>query len=96
MTSQQSDYEPGFCYCSPAECPYADRGDWVMYRDEYERLVGALHKARRELSGRYEELEKLYAVLGQTRTSRDTLANWIEGEHDGAKVQRETGWVEVR
>lgn len=90
---QQSDYEPRDCYCSPAECPFADRGDWLMYRDEYERLVRELHKARRELDGRYRELEKLYVVLNGTRLARDTLARYIEQKVEGSQVYRDSGLV---
>jgi hypothetical protein len=30
---------PGRLDAHCSECPFADRGDWVMYRDEYEALV---------------------------------------------------------
>lgn len=79
------------CYCSAEECPYADRGDFVVYRDEWERVHRELRAARAELTGRLAELEKLYGVLNSTRYARDAFAKWIEGQ--GAAADRSSGMV---
>lgn len=31
------------------DCPFADRGDWVMYRAEYEALTGENRRLREQL-----------------------------------------------
>lgn len=74
------------------DCPYADRGDFVVYRDEWDRVHRELDAARKELLGRALELEKLYAVLNTTRIARDTLANYIE-QTPGVQVYRDSGMV---
>jgi hypothetical protein len=67
-----------YCMCTLNECPYADRGDFLVYRDEWERVHRELHAARAELSGRLRELEKLYEVLNKTRLDRDTALKALE------------------